>query len=63
MISSQIWFVADVSKLTFVVAGTTVELMGDGSLLEWLGRCWLDWSAGEGVGLASGDGGEGLSRL
>ena len=58
VISSLIWFVADVSKLTIVAAGTTVELVGDGSLLEW-----LDGSAGEGVGLASGDGHEGLSRL
>ena len=55
MVSSAIWFVADVPKLTIgAAAGTTVEVSADGSLLEWLGRCWLDRSAGEGVGLASG---------
>ena len=55
MVSSTIWFVADVPKLTIgAAADTTVEVSADGSLLEWLGRCWLDGSAGEGVGLASG---------
>ena len=58
MVSSAIWFVADVPKLTVgMAAGKTVEVETDGSLLEWLGRCWLDGSAGEGVGLASGGGG------
>ena len=57
-VSSAIWFVADVPKLTNgAAAGTTVEVVTDGSLLEWLGRCWLDGSAGEGVRLASGGGG------
>ena len=55
VVSSAIWFVADVPKLTIgAAADTTVEVSADGSLLEWLGRCWLDGSAGEGVGLASG---------
>ena len=55
MVSSTIWFVTDVPKLTIgAAAGTTVEVSANGSLLEWLGRCWLDGSAGEGVGLASG---------
>ena len=64
VISSLIWFIADTSKLTIVVAaGTAVEVVADGSLLEWLGGFWLDGSAGEGVGRASGDGGEGLGRL
>ena len=58
VVSSAIWFVADVPKLTIGVAtGTTVEVVADGSLLEWLGWCWLDGSAGEGVRLASGGGG------
>ena len=58
VVSSAIWFVADVPKLTIgAAAGTTVEVSADGSLLEWLGRCWLDGSAGESVGLASGGGG------
>ena len=58
MVSSTIWFVADVPELTVgAAAGTTIEVTADGSLLEWLGRCWLDGSAGEGVGLASGGGG------
>ena len=58
MVSSAIWCGADVPKLTIgVAAGTTVEVVADGSLLEWLGRCWLDGSAGEGLGLASGGGG------
>ena len=55
MVSSTIWFVTDVPKLTIgAAAGTTVEVSANGSLLEWLGRCWLDGSAGESVGLASG---------
>ena len=55
VVYSAIWFVADVPKLTIgAAAGTTVEVSANGSLLEWLGRCWLDGSAGEGVGLASG---------
>ena len=50
MVSSTIWFVTDVPKLTIgAAAGTTVEVLANGSLLEW-----LDGSAGEGVGLASG---------
>ena len=53
MVSSTIWFVTDVPKLTIgAAAGTTVEVLANGSLLEW-----LDGSAGEGVGLASGGGG------
>ena len=52
-------FSADVPKLTIgAAAGTTVEVVKDGSLLEWLGWCWLEGSAGEGVGLASGGGGD-----
>ena len=55
MVSSTIWFVTDVSKLTVeAAAGTTVEVSANGSFLEWLGRCWLDGSASEVVGLASG---------
>ena len=55
MVSSAIWFVTDVPKLTIrVAAGMTVEVSADGSLLEWLGQCWLDGSASEGVSLASG---------
>ena len=58
MVSSTIWFVADVPKLTIrAAASTTVEVAADGSLLEWLDQCWLDGSAGEGLGLASGGGG------
>ena len=58
VVSSAIWFVADVPKLTIgTAAGKTVEVKTDGSLLEKLGRCWLDGSADEGVGLASGGGG------
>ena len=58
VVSSAIWFVADVPKLTIgAAAGTTVEFTTDGSLLECLGRYWLDGSADEGVGLASGGGG------
>ena len=54
MVSSTIWF-TDVPKLTIgVAAGTTVEVSANGFVLEWLGRCWPDGSAGEGVGLASG---------
>ena len=57
VVSSAIWFVADVPELTIGVAAvTTVEVVVDGSLLEWLGQCWLDRSAGEGLGLASGGG-------
>ena len=42
-------FVADVTKLTIGVAtDTAVEVATDGSLLEWLGRWWLDGSAGSG---------------
>ena len=42
------------SKLTIgAAAGTTSEVAADGSLLEKLGQCWLDGSAGEGLGLAS----------
>ena len=45
-------------KLTIgVAAGTAVEVAADGSLLKWLGWWWLDGSAGEGWGLASGGGG------
>ena len=52
------FFSADVPKLTIgSAAGTTVGVATDGSLLEWLGWCGLDGSAGEGVGLASGGGG------
>ena len=58
VVSSAISFVADVPKLTIgAAAGTTVEVAADGSLLEWLGRCWLDGSDGEGLRLASGGGG------
>ena len=58
MVSSTIWFVPDAPKLTIgAAAGTTVEFTTDGSLLECLGRYWLDGSADEGVGLASGGGG------
>ena len=58
MVSSTIWFVADVSKLTIgAAAGTTIEVAADSSLLEKLGRCWLDGSAGEGLGLATDGGG------
>ena len=57
MVSSTIWFVPDAPKLTIgEAAGTTVEVAADGSLLEWLGRCRLDGSADESVGLASGGG-------
>ena len=49
VVSSAIWFVADVTKLTIGVAtDTAVEVATDGSLLEWLGRWWLDGSAGSG---------------
>ena len=55
VVSSAIRFVADVPKLTIgAAAGTMVEVTADGSLLEWLGRCWLDGDAGEAVGLARG---------
>ena len=58
VVSSTIWFIADLPKLTIGAAvGTTVEVAADGSLLKWLGWCWLDGSADEGVGLASGGGG------
>ena len=57
VVSSTIWFVADVPKLTIGAStGTTVKVAADGSMLEWLGRYWPDGSAGEGVGLASGGG-------
>ena len=53
--ASEIWFVADVPKLTTgEAADAAVEVAADGSLLGWLGRFWLDGSAGEGLGLASG---------
>ena len=59
MVSSAIRFVADVPKFTIeMAAGATVEVAADGSLLEWLGLCWLDESAGEGVALVSGGGGD-----
>ena len=55
MVSTAIWLVADVPKLTIgTVAGMGVEVSADGSLLEWLGRYWLDGIVGKGVGLASG---------
>ena len=58
MVSSAIWFAADVPKLTIgATAGTTVEVTTDSSLLECLGRYWLDGSADQGVGLTSGGGG------
>ena len=42
VISSLIWFIADTSKLTIVVAaGTAVEVVADGSLLEWAGFGWM----------------------
>ena len=50
VVSSAIRFVADVPKLTIGAAAGT-------ALLKWLGRWWLDGSAGEGLGLASGGGG------
>lgn len=58
MVSSAIWFVADVPKLTIgATAGMTVEVAADGSLLELLGGCWLEGTAGKGVGRISGGGG------
>ena len=54
VVSSAIWFVADVTKLTIgAAADTVVEVAADVSLPEW-----LDGSAGEGLGLASGCGGD-----
>ena len=58
VVSSAIRFVADVPKLTIgAAAGMAVEVAADASLRKWLGRWWLDGSAGEGLGLASGGGG------
>ena len=57
-LGATVVFSADVPKLTIgAAAGTTVEVATDDSLLEWLGWCWLDGSACEVVGLASGGGG------
>ena len=50
VVSSAIWFVADVT--IGAAADTVVEVAAGVSLPEW-----LDGSAGEGLGLASGCGG------